>query len=355
MENLVFAMDGEPMTDSLTVASVFKKEHDKILRDIRNLECSKEFSLANFGESEYVNERGRKYPKYTMTKDGFIFLVMGYTGKEAASFKERYIQEFNRMSEVLQNKHEALQIPPKMPEQQKQIESETFKYDLQRKWKWKPNSSFLSETLDFPTKKTLLRAIGDIGAIEHEQMVELYVVEQKHIHSMISRGEIVQHELVTEGQKYVVYTLGLSGSETIGQSPKRIENWTISDVIEKLVFFEFVRYLEDGAAPFKFKIKAAQSPFVGTIAYSNEECKVYVLQRPITSFEVPEDDGKIIYVLYPKEEHLKPLQGEFGWLELFPYSTFMPTEPSRHLNLLSSRSVILKAGSDPFEFLNNLL
>ncbi|WP_395842570.1 Rha family transcriptional regulator, partial [Edwardsiella tarda] len=28
---------------------------------------------------------------YEMTKDGFVFLVMGFTGKRAAAFKEAYI------------------------------------------------------------------------------------------------------------------------------------------------------------------------------------------------------------------------------------------------------------------------
>ena len=101
MNQLVFIENGKTVTDSLTVAEVFGKEHDKVLRDIRELDCSKEFSLANFGESTYTNERGRTYPKYIITQDGFSFLVMGYTGKEAARFKEMYIAEFNRMREKL--------------------------------------------------------------------------------------------------------------------------------------------------------------------------------------------------------------------------------------------------------------
>lgn len=36
-----------------------------------------------------------------MTKDGFVFLVMGFTGKQAAKFKEDYIGEFNRMATAL--------------------------------------------------------------------------------------------------------------------------------------------------------------------------------------------------------------------------------------------------------------
>ncbi|AUS03725.1 antirepressor [Paenibacillus phage Honeybear] len=101
MNQLVFIENGKTVTDSLTVAEVFGKEHDKVLRDIRELDCSEEFSLANFGESTYTNERGRTYPKYIITQDGFSFLVMGYTGKEAAKFKEMYITEFNRMREKL--------------------------------------------------------------------------------------------------------------------------------------------------------------------------------------------------------------------------------------------------------------
>jgi Rha family phage regulatory protein len=34
---------------------------------------------------------------YLMTRDGFTFLAMGFTGARAAEFKERYIAEFNRM------------------------------------------------------------------------------------------------------------------------------------------------------------------------------------------------------------------------------------------------------------------
>lgn len=112
--NLVFVENNRPVTDSLTVAEIFGKSHDNVLRDIKSLECSSEFSLINFEESAYSNERGRSYPKYLITQDGFSFLAMGYTGTTAAKFKETYIGEFNRMREELtkpalpQNYKEAL-------------------------------------------------------------------------------------------------------------------------------------------------------------------------------------------------------------------------------------------------------
>lgn len=109
---LVFIEKGKPVTDSLTVAEAFGKEHKNVLRDIEALECSAEFSRLNFEQSTYINDRGRDYPKYLITQDGFSFLVMGYTGKEAARFKEMYIGEFNRMREQL-NKPA---VPQSLPE-----------------------------------------------------------------------------------------------------------------------------------------------------------------------------------------------------------------------------------------------
>lgn len=100
-KKLVFVENDKPITDSLTVATVFEKTHDKVLRDIRGLSCSKEFRLANFGESSYSNKQGRTMPKYIMTEQGFVLLAMGYTGKDAMRFKEAYIAEFERMREEL--------------------------------------------------------------------------------------------------------------------------------------------------------------------------------------------------------------------------------------------------------------
>lgn len=112
--NLVFIENNKTVTDSLTVSEVFGKDHDKVLRDIRELECSEEFSLANFGESTYINDRGRLYPKYIITEQGFTLLAMGYTGKEAMRFKEQYIAEFERMREQLNSGLDVSGLSPQL-------------------------------------------------------------------------------------------------------------------------------------------------------------------------------------------------------------------------------------------------
>lgn len=89
---------------SLDVAETFGKGHDKVMRDIRELGCSSEFNVANFGEIDYMDSKNRKQKAYAMTRDGFTLLAMGYTGELAMKFKEAYIKQFNAMEKALRGK-----------------------------------------------------------------------------------------------------------------------------------------------------------------------------------------------------------------------------------------------------------
>lgn len=106
--SLVSITDGHPMTNSLLVADKFDRPHKSIINSISRLGCSEDFNRHNFMPIEYTDTRGRKQPKYLMTKDGFVFLAMGFTGKEAALLKESYILEFNRMQKLLSRQQSLL-------------------------------------------------------------------------------------------------------------------------------------------------------------------------------------------------------------------------------------------------------
>ncbi|EBE6296418.1 Rha family transcriptional regulator [Salmonella enterica] len=96
--------DNRPVTTSIAVANFFGKHHKDVLKKIRTLECSPAFTTANFCAVAITTQAGfdeRETEAYEMTKDGFVFLVMGFTGKKAARFKEAYIAEFNRMEEEI--------------------------------------------------------------------------------------------------------------------------------------------------------------------------------------------------------------------------------------------------------------
>lgn len=105
MGEIVYLRKNRPVTTSLIVAEMFHKRHDSVLRDIRNLDCSDEFRFHNFAESDYKNEQNHTLPMFYLTKYAFVFLVMGYRGKKAASIKEKYISEFNRMEKLLNEKN----------------------------------------------------------------------------------------------------------------------------------------------------------------------------------------------------------------------------------------------------------
>ncbi|TGE05610.1 Rha family transcriptional regulator [Hymenobacter fodinae] len=104
MEDLVFpTKKGNPATDSLRVAKGFSKTHKNVLRAIDNLECDAEFSRLNFAPGTYTDQRGKKQRCIIMTKEGFTMLVMGFTGKRAAQFKQDYIEQFNKMESQLRS------------------------------------------------------------------------------------------------------------------------------------------------------------------------------------------------------------------------------------------------------------
>ena len=94
-------VDGQITTTSNQIAEHFGKLHKTVLRAIANLDCSPEFTKRNFVPSEYTDATGRKLPCYRITRDGFVFLAMGFTGKEAAQWKEAYITAFNKMEQEL--------------------------------------------------------------------------------------------------------------------------------------------------------------------------------------------------------------------------------------------------------------
>ncbi|MDA1678919.1 Rha family transcriptional regulator [Bacillus cereus group sp. TH152-1LC] len=108
---LVFENNGEVVTDSLTIAEMFGKEHKNIKRDIletisklASLQHSAEvnelginFNTLKFEPIEYRDNRNRIQEKYILNFDAFMLVTMSYTTQKAILLKVKYINEFNRM------------------------------------------------------------------------------------------------------------------------------------------------------------------------------------------------------------------------------------------------------------------
>lgn len=92
---------GHPVVTSLQVAEHFGKRHGDVIRAIKRLGCSEEFSRRNFASAKYLDEQHKPRDRYDITRDGFALLAMGFTGQEAMRWKEAYIRAFNLMEAKL--------------------------------------------------------------------------------------------------------------------------------------------------------------------------------------------------------------------------------------------------------------
>lgn len=104
MDNLaeirIDILDDKFVVDSRSVAINFKKRHDNVLRDIENIRKDVLNFEEMFTESYIPDSYGRQQRIYLMNRDGFSLLAMGFTGKEALSWKLKYIEAFNKMEKA---------------------------------------------------------------------------------------------------------------------------------------------------------------------------------------------------------------------------------------------------------------
>lgn len=99
--------DGSVTVTSKQVADHFGKNHRDVLRAVRLMECTDDFRARNFTHSSYTSLQNKELECYDITRDGFAFLAMGFTGKDAAKWKEAYILAFNAMESELKRKDES--------------------------------------------------------------------------------------------------------------------------------------------------------------------------------------------------------------------------------------------------------
>jgi Rha family phage regulatory protein len=101
----VFPENGIVYTTSHNVADFFERRHDHVLESIDDLlgfPEIRETPGSLFIETGRIDtQNAQTYRAYSMTRDGFTILAMGFTGKRAISFKVAYIKAFNAMEAAL--------------------------------------------------------------------------------------------------------------------------------------------------------------------------------------------------------------------------------------------------------------
>ncbi|CAM4359660.1 hypothetical protein BAMA_16240 [Bacillus manliponensis] len=108
VSELVFVEGRRIVTDSLTIAEVFRKRHDHVMRDIeiqieKLIEAGEQqWGITNFGETQYQHPQNKQwYNKYNLTEDAFALVAMSYVTPEAMKMKVKFLQEFKRMKEFI--------------------------------------------------------------------------------------------------------------------------------------------------------------------------------------------------------------------------------------------------------------
>lgn len=101
MDDIILStQNGEPVASSRDVAKRFGKEHKHVLAAIRQILAAENSATKFFHETAF-EYRGQRFPEYLMNRDGFALLAMGFTGKEAVTWKLKYIEAFNQMEKQL--------------------------------------------------------------------------------------------------------------------------------------------------------------------------------------------------------------------------------------------------------------
>ncbi len=157
-------VDGIPTVLSTNVAAVFEKRNDNVIRDIEEiLSTLPENRKDNFIETqiERPSNLGRgtvKSKAYRLTRDGFTFLVMGYTGEKAARFKWAYIDEFNRQQALLES-----QVLPPMQSERTLIAGDSLAENVLRGLSGQMDAENVGDKL--VTIGTVLQVVGAIQKV----------------------------------------------------------------------------------------------------------------------------------------------------------------------------------------------
>lgn len=263
-ENIVSVDDGKMFTTSLLVAEAFEKEHKNVLRDIENLECSPEFRRLNFEQTPYVHpQNGETYPAYRLTRDGFAFLAMGFTGKKAAAWKEKFLEAFNAMEAALLEEREAQRAVPR--EEKKEI------HDTGRA------SPF------FESRKKLTK-----GALEA-------------LKGLLHMESFVQEKSWEEAKGQFCQRMNISSIEELSQNKFDV---AVAGIFESLFFVRKWEKQENEDAP-----ENMQQAFHGMISfwkhmtgYPESEIRNYVINRcgvgSMGDISTKRDISKAIFVLW---------------------------------------------------------
>ena len=171
------------VVSSRKVAEIYEKNHQHVLRDIRNIIETVPEALSNFGQTYYNDSQGKEQPAYDMDRQGFSMLVMGFTGEGARRFTYQYTLAFEQMANKLTlklptNYKEALIALVAEVEEKEQLQLTVKTLDME-------NQLLSQENLTWTNRKlieALVKKLG--GTIGYETAWREFKKELLYKHSI---------------------------------------------------------------------------------------------------------------------------------------------------------------------------
>lgn len=202
---VVTIVNGQPTTLSTDVAYFFEKPHNDVLKAVRAI-LSKlpEDRLGNFSQTVVTraNPSGGapiQSKAYRLTRDGFTFLAMGFTGEKAQAFKWAYIDAFNRMEEAL-----------RAPTAQSALITTTEQYEIRKAIKSRAKASSVHYQTIYNALYDYFK-IASYKDLRHDQMkaaltlIETCTLKPQLPAPKIPEGSIVIDEVMAERIVVFIY------------------------------------------------------------------------------------------------------------------------------------------------------
>lgn len=183
----------EQNLDSREVAGMIKKDHGKLLKDIRRyIEYLTEAKIGFsdfFKKSEYMDSTGRVLPCYLITKKGCEFIANKLTGAKGTEFTARYINRFHEMEDFLSGQAPA--VTPVQPDQLQVLTQEQEKINKELN-KIKSDLHRLSRNKSVPAlgvtynglysyKASILSMLANINEMNDEIFLrQMYTLFKRH-------------------------------------------------------------------------------------------------------------------------------------------------------------------------------
>ncbi|KAF6620522.1 Rha family transcriptional regulator [Paenibacillus sp. EKM102P] len=206
----ITALDGIPVVSSRKVGEIFVKRHDHVLRDIANIQSSlpkigeSDWDI-NFIKSSYKNDRGKEYPEFLLTENGFTLLAMGFTGENAIKFKIKYIEKFNEMKKFIQERQLARIEYPALTTMIKMSHENPNPFHYSNEADMINKIVLGMTSKKFKEKHSLKKHQGIRDFMSHQQVEAIVKLQQVDVGLVASIKDISGRKKILEDYYYRIY------------------------------------------------------------------------------------------------------------------------------------------------------